>query len=331
MDRLDAMKVFVLAVDEGSLAGAGRKLGRSPAAVSRAITFLENQVGAELLHRTTRSIRPSEEGERYAAICRRVLAELEEADMIAAGPKAAPRGVIAITAPVVSGEMVLRPILDAFLDAYPTVSAKLLLFDRAVNLIEEGFDVALRIGPLADSAMVAIRLGDVRRVVVASPRYLKQHPRIAEPGDLAKHQIVAMAHLPNSWTFAPAAGSSAPRTVQFTPRLVVNSTYAAVASAVAGRGVARMYSYQVAEQVARGELEIVLAGDEDPEMPAHVIAPQGRLSVPKVRAFTDFAVPRLKQQFALLKESIGPRERRESAATSVTPRPARQARPPSRA
>ena len=307
MDRLDAMKVFVLAVDEGSLAAAGRKLGRSPAAVSRAIAFLEQRVGAELLHRTTRSIKLSEEGERYAAICRRVLMELEEADVIAAGPRAAPRGLLTITAPVVSGEIVLRPILDAFLDAYPTVSAKLLLFDRAVNLVEEGFDIALRIGPLADSAMMALRVGEVRRVVVAAPRYLKQHPRIQEPGDLAKHQTVVMAHLPKSWTFAPQAGSSVPRTVQLTPRLVVNSTSAAVASAVAGRGVVRMYSYQVAEQVARGELEIVLSGDEDPEMPAHLICPQGRLSVPKVRAFTDFAVPRLKKQFALLKKRIGAR------------------------
>lgn len=304
MDRLDAMKVFVLAVDEGSLAAAGRKLGRSPAAVSRAIAFLEERVGAELLHRTTRSIKLSQEGERYVVICRRVLAELEEADDIAAGPRTAPRGLLTITAPVVSGEMVLRPILDAFLDAYPTVSAKLLLFDRAVNLIEEGVDVALRIGPLADSAMVATRIGEVRRVVVAAPRYLKQHPRIAEPGDLAKHQVVAMAHLPNSWTFKPPANSSALRTVQFTPRLTVTSTYAAVASAVAGRGVARMYSYQVAEQVARGELDIVLAGDEDPEMPVHLICPKGRLSVPKVRAFIDFAVPRLKKQFALLKRSL---------------------------
>ncbi len=126
-----------------------------------------------------------------------------------------------------------------------------------------------------------------------------------------------MAHLPNSWTFAPQAGSSAARTVQFTPRLVVNSTYAAVASAVAGRGVARMYSYQVAEQVARGELEIVLAGDEDPEMPAHLICPQGRLAVPKVRAFTDFAVPRLKKQFCqLLKKRIGCALSIASAATS---------------
>jgi DNA-binding transcriptional LysR family regulator len=187
------------------------------------------------------------------------------------------------------------------------VSAKLLLFDRAVNLIEEGVDVALRIGPLVDSAMVAMRLGGISRIVVAAPRYLKQHPRITEPGDLAKHQIVAMAHLPNSWTFAPQAGSSAARTVQFTPRLIVNSTYAAVASTVAGRGVARMYSYQVAAEVARGELEIVLADDEDPEMPAHLISPQGRLSVPKVRAFTDFAVPRLKKQFVLLKRSVSAR------------------------
>jgi DNA-binding transcriptional LysR family regulator len=307
MDRLDAMKVFVVAVDEGSLAAAGRKLGRSPAAVSRAISFIEERVGAELLHRTTRSIRLSEEGERYVAICRRVLTDLEEADDVAAGPRAAPRGLLTITAPVVSGEMVMRPTLDAFLDAYPTISAKLLLFDRAVNLIEEGFDVALRIAPLADSTAIAMRLGDVRRVVVAAPRYLKQHPRIAEPGDLAKHQIVAMAHLPHSWTFAPQIRSSAPRTVQFTPRLVVNSTYAAVASAVAGRGVARLYSYQVAEQIARGELEIVLAGDEDPEVPAHLIFPHGRLSVPKVRAFADFAVPRLKRQFGLLKKSIGQR------------------------
>jgi DNA-binding transcriptional LysR family regulator len=291
-------------VDEGSLAAAGRKLGRSPAAVSSAIAFLEQRAGAELLHRTTRSINLSEEGERYVAVCRRVLTELEEGDDVAAGPRTAPRGLLTITAPVVSGEMVLRPILDAFLDAYPTVSAKLLLFDRAVNLIEEGVDVALRIGHLADSAMVAMRVGEISRVVVASPRYLKQHPRITEPGDLAKHQIVAMAHLPNSWTFAPQAGSSAVRTVQFTPRLVLNSTYAAVASTVAGRGVARMYSYQVGEQVARGELEIVLAGHENPEMPAHLICPQGRLSVPKVRTFTDFAVPRLKKQFARLKNGI---------------------------
>ena len=174
MDRIDAMKVFVAALDEGSLAAAGRKLGRSPAAVSRAVAFLEAHVGAELLHRTTRSIKLSEVGERYAAACRRVLAELEEADILAGGERAAPRGTLALTAPSISGELVLGPVLDAFLDAYPTVSARLLLLDRAVNLIDEGFDVALRIGELANSSMVATRIGEVRRVVVAAPSYLKQ-------------------------------------------------------------------------------------------------------------------------------------------------------------
>ena len=231
IDRIDAMKVFVVALEEGSLAGAGRRLGRSPAAVSRAIAFLEAHVGAELLHRTTRSIRLSEAGERYAAACRRVLAELDEADNVAGGERAAPRGTLTLSAPVISGEMVLRPILDAFLDAYPTVSARLMLVDRAVNLIDEGVDAGLRIGELADSSMVETRIGEVRRVVVAAPRYLKQNPRIEEPGDLAKHQIITMAHLPNSWTFPPLPGSSVPRSVQVAPRLVTNSIRGAVASA----------------------------------------------------------------------------------------------------
>jgi len=307
MDRIDAMKVFVVALEEGSLAGAGRRLGRSPAAVSRAIAFLEAHVGAELLHRTTRSIRLSEAGERYAAACRRVLAELDEADNVAGGERAAPRGTLTLSAPVISGEMVLRPILDAFLDAYPTVSARLMLVDRAVNLIDEGVDAALRIGELADSSMVATRIGEVRRVVVAAPRYLKQNPRIEEPGDLAKHQIITMAHLPNSWTFPPLAGSSAPRSVQLTPRLVTNSIRGAVASAAGGRGVALFFSYQVSEQVQNGELEIVLAGHEPAALPVHVITPQGRLAVPKVRAFLDFAVPRLRSHFARLAKDSGNR------------------------
>lgn len=308
MDRIDAMKVFVTALDEGSLAGAGRKLGRSPAAVSRAIAFLEAHVGAELLHRTTRSIRLSEVGERYAAACRRVLSELEEADIVAGGERAAPRGMLTLTAPVISGEMVLRPILDAFLDEYPTVSARLLLLDRAVNLIDEGIDIALRIAELSDSAMVATRIGEVRRVVAAAPRYLKQNPRVDEPGDLAKHQIITMAHLPNSWTFPSAAGSSVPRSVQVTPRLVTNSIRSAVASAVGGRGVALFFSYQVAEEVQRGELEVVLASHEPAALPVHVIVPQGRLAVPKVRAFMDFAVPRLRSQFARLAKDAGTRD-----------------------
>src|SRR6266404_7000727 len=172
MDRIDAMKVFVAALDEGSLAGAGRRLKRSPTAVSRAVAFLEAHVGVELLHRTTRSIKLSEAGERYAVACRHILIDLKEADMMAAGEKSAPRGTLTVTAPVAAGEDIMRPILGAYMDAFPAVSVRLHLLDRPANLIDEGIDVALRIAHLADSTLVALPLGEVRRVVVASPRYL---------------------------------------------------------------------------------------------------------------------------------------------------------------
>jgi DNA-binding transcriptional LysR family regulator len=301
MDRIDAMRVFVSALDTGSLAGAGRRLGRSPAAVSRAIAFLEDHVGVQLLHRTTRSIRLSEAGERYAAACRRVLTDLEEADMLAAGERAAPRGLLTITAPLISGEDVLRPILDAFLDAHPAVSARLLLLDRPVSLIDEGIDAALRIAHLPDSTLVAVRVGEVRRVVAAAPSYLAQHPRIAEPADLAKHRVVSMTHFGiDSWSFPPASGSSTARTVQFAPRLIVNSVRAAIASAAEGHGATRLFSYHVGEEVRAGRLKIVLADAEPAPLPVHIITPEGRLSVPKVRAFVDFALPRLKARFARL-------------------------------
>lgn len=195
MDRIEAITVFLTALDEGSLAAAARRLKRSPAAVSRAIAFLETRVGAELLHRTTRSMVLSEAGERYATACRRILAELEEAEALAGGEHAVARGVLSISAPPISGEDVLRPIVDDFLDAYPMVSVRFLLLDRPVNLIEEGIDVAMRIADLPDSSMIATRIGtEVRRVVVGSPDYLSRHPRIAKPSDLAAHEIIAFTN-----------------------------------------------------------------------------------------------------------------------------------------
>lgn len=300
MDRIEAIRVFVAAVDEGSLAGAGRRLGRSPAAVSRAIAFLEHHVGTELLHRTTRSLKLSEAGERYAAACRRILIDLEEADMFAAGERAAPRGTLTLTAPPISGEEILRPIIDAYLDAFPHVSVNLVLLDRSANLIEEGIDIALRVAELPDSSMVAVRIGgDVKRVVVASPRYLAKYPRITEPADLTKHSIVTTTHFGHdSWIFPPADGSAIARSVQFKPRLVVNSVRAALAAAVNGLGVTRLYTYHVAERVQDGSLKIVLRNAEPAALPVHLITPQGRMSVPKVRAFVDFAAPRLRAEFA---------------------------------
>ena len=301
MDRIDAMKVFVTALDEGSLVGAARRLGRSPAAVSRAIVFLENHVGAELLHRTTRSIRLSEAGERDAAACRRALVDLEEADMVAAEEKSAPRGVLAVTAPVSGGEMVLRPIIDAFLDAVPTVGVRLHLFDRPVNLIDEGLDVALRIAPLRDSTLSAIGIGEVRRVLVAAPAYLDAAPPIAQPSDLAGHPIVAMSHFGlDSWSFPPAPGAIMPRVVAFQPRLMVNSVRAAIDSVVEGRGITRLGSHHVAAEVRAGRLRVLLEKDEPPPLPVNLLTPHGRLAVPKVRAFVDFAAPRLRAHFAEL-------------------------------
>ena len=300
MDRFEAMKVFVTAVEEGSLAAASRRLKRSPAAVSRAIASLEGRIGAELLHRTTRVLKLSEAGDRYVVACRRVLAELEEADMLAAGDGATPRGLLTVSAPPISGEEVLRPILDEFLDQHPFVSARLLLQDHAVSLVDEGVDVALRIGWLPDSSLVATRIGtDVRRVVVASPDYLAAHPVIREPADLARHVIIAFSNFGlDSWTFTAEANSPAPRTVRFAPRLIVNSVRAALASAAEGRGLTRLYSYHVAPLVQAGRLQVVLPEAEAPAVPAHLVTPEGRHATPKVRAFLDFAAPRLRRQFA---------------------------------
>ncbi|MEM5425462.1 MULTISPECIES: LysR family transcriptional regulator [Paraburkholderia] len=298
MDRIDAMKVFVATLDEGSLAGAGRRLGRSPAAVSRAIAFLEEHTGTALLYRTTRTIRLSEAGERYALACRRILADLEEADLLAADERSAPRGLLGVTAAVAVGEEVLRPMIEAFIDRNPEVSIRLHLLDRPASLIDEGIDVALRIAHLQDSTLVAIPVGEVRRVVVASPDYLATHPAIETPADLASHPIISMTHFGlDSWSFPAARQTALPQVVQFSPRFIVNTIRAARASAVAGHGVTRLFSYHVAEEVEAGRLRIVLRDSEHGPLPANLVTPHGRLSVPKVRSFVDFAAPRLRAYF----------------------------------
>jgi DNA-binding transcriptional LysR family regulator len=301
------MKVFVTAVDEGSLAGASRRLKRSATAVSRALAFLEAHAGAELLHRTTRSIKLSEAGERYVVACRRILVDLEEADMLAAGERSAPRGMLTISAPPISGEELLRPIVNDFLELHPAVSVRLLLLDRPVNLVDEGIDIALRVANLPDSSLISVHLGgNIRRIVVAAPRYLAAHPRIGEPADLARHQIIAFTNFGlDSWSFTPAPGSTIPRTIHFAPRLTVNTVRAAAATAIAGGGLTRLYSYHVAGAVQDGRLQVVLADAEPPALPVHLLAPHGRMSVPKVRAFVDFAAPRLRAAFSRLAAEAG--------------------------
>jgi DNA-binding transcriptional LysR family regulator len=307
MDRIDAMKVFVTAVEEGSLAAAARKLKRSPTAISRALGLLEEHIGIELLHRTTRSLKLSEAGQRYVEACRRVLIDLEEADIIAGGERSSPRGVLTISAPPILGEEVLRPVLDSFLQQHPSVSVRLLMLDRFVNLVDEGVDIALRIGNLTDSTHISTRIGgDVRRVVVAAPGYLASHSPVEEPADLRRHEIIAFSNFGiESWSFSPTSGATIPRTVHFSPRYVVNSVRAAAASAADGMGVTRLYSYHVADYVRDGALQVVLTDFEPPALPVHLLAPQGRTAVPKVRAFVDFAVPRLRSALGQIAAEAG--------------------------
>jgi DNA-binding transcriptional LysR family regulator len=300
MDRLEAMRVFVAALDQGSLAAAGRKLRRSPAAVTRAIAALEAHVGVKLMHRTTRALTLTEAGERYAASCRRVLTDLDEADMQAAGERAAPRGLLTVTAPFIAGARILRPIVDEFLDGQQAVQARLLLIDRVVNLVDEGVDVALRIAHLPDSSQVAVKVGAVRSVLCASPDYLSRTKPIKEPSDLAGHNAIVLADnvLGGTWSFHGKDGAKKQKPVRITSRLAVNTIDAALGSALEGHGIARVLSYQIQDEVRDGRLKRLLRDFELPPIPVHVVVPEGRLAVAKVRAFVDFAVPKLKAAFA---------------------------------
>ncbi len=296
LDQIHAIRVFLAVLDTGSLTAAGQRLRRSPAAVSRALDFLEAHLGVELLHRSTRSVRLSEAGARYAAAARRVLADLDEADLGAAGEGAAPRGVLTLTGPQVSGARILRPVIDDFLALHPAVSARLLMLDRHVGLVDEGIDIAMRIAELPDSSLTAIRLGSVRRIVCAAPSYLAGRPPIATAADVADHHCIAMTVFgQDSWMLPGPDGRM--RGVRIAPRLIVNTVEAAAASAVEGRGLTRLFSYQVADELADGRLVPVLADPPAAALPVHLLTPEGRLGVPKVRAFVDFAVQRLRAVF----------------------------------
>jgi DNA-binding transcriptional LysR family regulator len=292
MDTLDALRAFLAALDEGALAAAGRRLGRSPAAMTRALAALEARAGIMLFERSTRRLRLTEAGRSYADAARRVLAEANALDGLA-GLDVAPRGLLTLTAPIAAGADLLRPVLDAFLDLNPRVQARLLLLDRLTNLVEEGFDAALRIARLPDSGLIAIRVGDVRRVVCAAPAYLAARPPLQAPVDLAAHSVIALAETRQEavWNFAGG------RIQRLAPRLAVNSIAAALSSALAGHGVVRLLSYQVASEVRAGRLEIVLQDFEPAALPAHLVAPKDRLALAKTRAFVDFATPRLKAAF----------------------------------
>lgn len=317
MDRIDAMTAFVATVDEGSLAGAARRLGRSPAAVTRALALLERRTGTRLLYRTTRVVRLTEAGERFIATCRRVLMDLEEAELLAAGERTAPRGLLTVTAPLLFGHLYVRPLVDAFLDTYPAVQVRFLLLDRVVNPIDEGMDVAIRIGHLPDSGLIAVKTGEVRRVACASPDYLSRRAPIREPVDLTAHDCVAFSQITETdvWTFASGSKGRSLKQVRVRPRLTVNGAEAAIASAIEGRGVTCVLSYQVERQLREGSLALVLERFEPPPMPVNVIYPEARLSAAKARAFVDLVVPKLKVELARIGGNVAGAKRHRPGST----------------
>ena len=289
MDRIDAMQVFVAVADLQGFAPAARKLGLSGGAVTRLIAALEEHLGARLLQRTTRSVTLTDVGTRYLERVRRILADVEEAEGSAEGERTRPSGRLVVSAPVGFGRLHVSPVMSAYLKRYPEVSAELRLADRMVNLVEDGVDLAVRIGHLADSSLVARHVGEMRRIVVAASGYLKQRGEPDTPEAIGSHETIqfgAMTASPD-WRFVKDGREIR---VACAPRLTTNSADAAIQYAEQGGGLTRVLAYQAAEAIKAGRLRIVLAKFEQPPLPIHLVYPTSRLLSAKVRGFIDLVV-----------------------------------------
>ncbi|MFZ5637914.1 MAG: LysR substrate-binding domain-containing protein [Pseudomonadota bacterium] len=293
MDRLSEMRTLVAVVDAGSFSEAAKRLGLTPPTITRSIAALEQRLGTRLFVRTTRSVRPTDAGAQFADDARRLLAEIDLAQQTAAGRHGRARGTLRITASVLFGEQYVMPVLREFLDLHPEVSASVLLLDRIANLIEEGLDLAVRIGPPQDAGLETIEVGRVRRMVVASPSYLETHGRPEHPQDLARHRIAvsvgASANL--DWSFGEGEGSG--RTIRIAPTLSVSTLRAAIGEAQAGRMLTRVLSYQVLDDLAAGRLEAVLEHVEPPPLPVCLVFPRSRIPSARLMAFVELATERL--------------------------------------
>ena len=293
MDQLAAIKVFVAIADAGSLSGAGKRLGMPLSTVSRHLKALEDELDTRLVTRTTRRLTLTGPGRAYAATCRRVLDELDDAGRSLAGEHAEPRGELALTAPVVFGRLHVLPVVNAFLNAYPHVTARMLLLDRVVDLVEEGLDVGLRIGNLPDSSLRATRVGSIRLIACASPSYLAERGVPATPSELSSHNCISFNTFapPDRWTFGGEKGWR----VTVRPRLIVNAAEAAIDAAKAGLGIARVLSYQATAALVEGSLQLILLDFEPDPIPVNLIHREDRLPQAKVESFIAFAAPRLRQ------------------------------------
>ncbi|MCE3605352.1 LysR family transcriptional regulator [Massilia sp. P8910] len=298
MDRLYLMTVFVAVAEKESFAGAARQLGMSPPAVTRAIATLEARLAVKLLDRTTRYVRVTEVGQGYLQDARRIIIAADEADHAVVGGNAEPRGHLVVTAPVLFGRMYVMPGIIDYLRAHPGTDVSALFLDRVVNMMEEGVDVGIRIGELGDSSYRALRVGQVRRVVCASPAYLDQFGIPTVPEELTGHTLVVASSMSAraDWRFQ-CQGKAL--TLQVKPRLVVSSNDAAIEAALRGIGLTRVMSYQIAPMLASGELKIVLSEFETPPVPIHIIHREGRHASAKIRCFIDLMAARLRADSSL--------------------------------
>ena len=283
MDRLDAMQAFVAVADLQGFAPAARKLGLSPSGVTRLIAALEARLGARLLQRTTRSVTLTDVGTRYLERVRRILGDVEEAESSAEGERTRPSGRLVVSAPVGFGRLHVSPVMSRYLARDAEVSAELRLSDRMINLVEDGVDLAVRIGHLPDSTLVARHVGEMRRMVVASNAYLKRRGEPKTPQAIASHDTIQFGAAPD-WRFVE---DDREIRIAPTPRFTTNSFDAAIEFAEQGGGLTRMMAYQAAESLKRGRLKIVLAKFEEPPVPIHIVYPTSRLLSAKVRAFID--------------------------------------------
>jgi DNA-binding transcriptional LysR family regulator len=283
MDRIDAMQAFVAVADLQGFAPAARKLGLSPSGVTRSIAALEERLGARLLQRTTRSVTLTDVGMRYLERARRILADIEEAERSAEGERTRPSGRLAVSAPIGFGRLHVSPVMSKYLARHAEVSGELRLSDRMINLVEDGVDLAVRIGHLPDSTLVARHVGEMRRMVVASNAYLKRRGEPKSPQAITSHDTIQFGAAPD-WRFVEDGRDVR---VAPAPRFVTNSADAAIQYAEQGGGLTRVMAYQAEASLKRGRLKIVLAKFEQPALPIHIVYPTSRLLSAKVRAFID--------------------------------------------
>jgi DNA-binding transcriptional LysR family regulator len=295
MDRLEAMTILMAAVDTGSLSAASRQLGIPLATVSRRVSELEEHLKIRLLLRGHRKVELTDAGRGYVAACRRIAEDIAEAERMAAGEYRAPQGELIISVPFVIGRSFVMPVVVEFIETYPDIRIDVQLSDRVVNLVQEHVDLALRVGELPDSSMIATRVGLIRQIVCASPAYLKRRGTPKKPLDLAAHDCIGNKFFAFSedWPFRVDGKL---QQIPVPARLSVNSSDAALVATVAGAGIARVLSCHIADQLKSRALVSLLEAYESPPMPVSLIYPSQRQEPLKLRAFLDFAVPRLRKR-----------------------------------